>query len=773
MSENLVPMAMYQLPPPEQMKRSGDLAHNWKIFRELFTDYATATELTKKSDEIQVATLKAVMGTECKQVLKRLNLTSEALEKTSTILENLERHFAPERNILYERYIFHSAKQQPKETVDQYLLRLRRLAEPRKFTVLHDEMLRDRLVLGARDKAARARLFREKECSLAKAVESLRISEVTLEQLMVIGDKEDETVNAVSEKPRRRVPEKTVQKKTIALSKSQPQSCRYCGGKRHQERQQCPAYGKYCRNCGKPNHFQSVCRLQPTKKVHVVMTEHSDSESDDSLYQLEEVGAVNHQQTKQFFTVLQIQEATGETEIQCQLDTGATCNFMAINDLCCIKQQGDPQMDSSTAKLKLYDGTIIPVLGEINLQCKANEKQQLINFEIIPGKQKPLLSGHTCLELGLISINCVHAVDREDTLLADYKDVFEGLGCLTGNYHIEIDHSVPPVQHAPRRTPVALKKRLKQKIDEMEQKGIIAKVDKPTAWISSLVAVVKPNKVRVCIDPRDLNKAIQRPKYQIPTLEEILPQLAEAKIFSVLDAKDGFHQVKLDESSSHLTTFWTPFGCYSYLRMPFGISSAPEEFQRRMHLIIEGLPGVAVIADDILVYGCGSDYVADHDANLRRLLQRARESNLKLNKKKLRLRLEEVAYMGHLLTNKGLQPDPMKVKAIEALPQPSDKKSVERLLGFVKYLSRFLPNLAEVVAPLRKLTEKEVPFYWESQQQEAFDQVKKLVTSAPVLKFYNIAEEVTLQCDTSDKGLGATLLQNGQPVAFASKALTG
>ena len=319
---------------------------------------------------------------------------------------------------------------------------------------------------------------------------------------------------------------------------------------------------------------------------------------------------------------------------------------------------------------------------------------------------------------------------------------------------------------------MALKKRLKQKIDEMEEKGIIAKVDKPTAWISSLVAVVKPNKVRVCIDPRDLNKAIQRPKYQIPTLEEVLPELAEAKIFSVLDAKDGFHQVKLEESSSYLTTFWTPYGRYRYLRMLFGISSAPEEFQRRMHLIVEGLPGVAVIADDILVYGCGSEYIADHDSNLRRLLQRARENNLKLNKKKLRLRLEEVAYMGHLLTNKGLRPDPMKVKAIEDLPQPSDKKAVERLLGFVKYLARFLPNLAEVVAPLRKLTEKDVPFFWESQQQAAFDQVKQLVTSAPVLKFYNVAEEVTLQCDASDKGLGATLLQNEQPVAFASRALS-
>jgi len=106
------------------------------------------------------------------------------------------------------------------------------------------------------------------------------------------------------------------------------------------------------------------------------------------------------------------------------------------------------------------------------------------------------------------------------------------------------------------------------------------------------------------------------------------------------------------------------------------------------------------------------------------------------------------------------------------LPRPTDKKSVERLLRCVKYLARFLPNLAETVAPLRKLTEKEVPFYWDSQQQEAFDRVKQLLTSTPVLKFYDVSEEVTLQCDASEKGLGATLLQNRQPLAFAFRALS-
>ena len=170
-----------------------------------------------------------------------------------------------------------------------------------------------------------------------------------------------------------------------------------------------------------------------------------------------------------------------------------------------------------------------------------------------------------------------------------------------------------------------------KKINEMEKQGVITQITEPTNWIS-LVAVQKPNKLRICIDPRDLNKAIKRPKYQMPTVDKVLPKLAQAKVFMVLDAKDGFFQVKLDEHSSRLTTFWTPFG--RYLRMPQGISSAPEEYQRRLTEVLAGLNGVEVIADDILCYGCGETMgqaLIDHDANLLKLLERARKVNLKFN----------------------------------------------------------------------------------------------------------------------------------------------
>lgn len=235
---------------------------------------------------------------------------------------------------------------------------------------------------------------------------------------------------------------------------------------------------------------------------------------------------------------------------------------------------------------------------------------------------------------------------------------------------------------------------------------MIKKVTTPTDWISSMLTVKKPGKLRICIDPRDLNKAIKRSHYIMPTLEDILPNLANAKVFSVLDAKEGFWHIKLEESSSFLTTFWTPFGRYRWLRLPFGISSAPEEFQHRQHEVLEGLTGAECVMDDIIVYGCGETMdsaIQDHDRNLTAVLQRAREVGLKLNKDKFKLRQTEVKYMGSILTAEGLRPDPEKVSAITNMKRPENVKAVQRFIGLATYLSRFLPHLSETCEPLRRL----------------------------------------------------------------------
>ena len=156
------------------------------------------------------------------------------------------------------------------------------------------------------------------------------------------------------------------------------------------------------------------------------------------------------------------------------------------------------------------------------------------------------------------------------------------------------------------------------------------------------------------------------------------------------------------------TTFNTPFGRYRYLRLPFGISSAPEVFQKRNHLLIEGLVGTEVVADDFLVYGRGDTYeqaVLDHDKNLRAFLDRCQQENVVLSLNKLRLRQKEVPFIGHRVSDQGLQVAPDKVKAILSMPEPEDVMGVRHLLGIVQYLAKFLPHLSEMTAPLRELTQ--------------------------------------------------------------------
>ena len=164
--------------------------------------------------------------------------------------------------------------------------------------------------------------------------------------------------------------------------------------------------------------------------------------------------------------------------------------------------------------------------------------------------------------------------------------------------------------------------------------------------------------------------------------------------------------------------------------------------------------------------------VKDHDDNFVRLVQRARKANLKLNKSKMNLRKPEVSFMGHVITSKGIKPNPKKVKAVEEMPRPTSKKELSSLLGFVNYLSKFLGRIAEVAKPLREVTSKEARRLWSPQHETAFTDIKQLVVNHPVLKFYDPQAEVTLQCDASEYGLGATLLQDGQPVAFASRTLS-
>lgn len=225
-----------------------------------------------------------------------------------------------------------------------------------------------------------------------------------------------------------------------------------------------------------------------------------------------------------------------------------------------------------------------------------------------------------------------------------------------------------------------------------------------------------------------------------------------------------------------MTTFATPFGRFRWLRMPMGISPAPEIFQRKLTQTLDNVPGLYIIVNEVLITGQGEtqeETERDHDEKLKQFLDRCREKNIKLNAEKFRLRQKETTYIGHRLTADGLKVDPEKVRAVEQMPAPTDVKGIQRLLGMVNYLAKFCPHLSDQCKVMRDLTHKDSKWKWTAEHDRAFLKLKETRVNAPVLKYYNPDEELTVQrYDASDTGLGAVPMQMGKPVAFASRALT-
>lgn len=194
-----------------------------------------------------------------------------------------------------------------------------------------------------------------------------------------------------------------------------------------------------------------------------------------------------------------------------------------------------------------------------------------------------------------------------------------------------------------------------------------------------------------------------------------------------------------------------------------------------MHELIEGLNGVEVIADDFVVAGYGDSLQAatkDHDKSLSAFLQRCEERGIHFDSDKLKFRMREVPFVGHVVTSEGLRADPAKVRAIRKVPRPENVAGVQRILGMVQSLNKFLPRLSDITKPLRDLTRQHVEWHWDEPQERAFEQLKDAVSVSSILRYCNLREKVTIQYDASQHGLGAVLLQGGQPVAYASRSVT-
>ena len=323
-----------------------------------------------------------------------------------------------------------------------------------------------------------------------------------------------------------------------------------------------------------------------------------------------------------------------------------------------------------------------------------------------------------------------------------------------------------------RRVPISLKSKLKNELDRLVELNVIAPIDEPTEWVSQIVLAKKPNgDVRLCIDPQELNKVIIRERYTLPTLEDSLHELAKSKVFSKTDLASGYWHVKLDEASSKLTTFQTCFGRFRFLRLPFGVSTSAEIFQKKLTQTLQGLKGVICFVDDIIIHG---ENEKDHDENMKNFLNRCKEEGkiIKLNEKKTFNKVNSVSFMGHKISKQGLEVDESKVKAISEFPNPKNVSQLRTFLGMVNFLGKFIPNMTNILHPLHNLLKNGIEWTWTQSQEDAFIKIKKMIVDSTKLATYDEKQDLVLENDASEFGLGSVILQNNKPIAYASRALS-
>ena len=739
--------------------------------------FEIATGIGEAGDKKRVCTLLSIIGEDAVKVFDTFEYgDGESEDSIQDVLNKFEEYCNPRRNTIYERYKFQCRHQEAGESGSCFLTELRIAADSCDFgTITASEILRDRFVHGLRDAKMRERLLRETNLTLDRAYAMVQAAEATTEQMHVMSG--EQAVSAVHQRGNRGQQGQQGYKSRDMLKNSSYIKCNNCSYEHAPMK--CPAFGKECHRCGRVNHFQNRCRQKNVQQV-----QGSESDNEFEVGTLTTVNSVGNKRR----AMITLEVGNNGVPTRFQIDSGADCCVLPRDEY--IRVTGDESLTmlkQVKPTIVTYVGTREKALGQCKLSVVRKGVKHRITFNVLQGKYTPILSLDASEGMGLLKIKDCDPLDyvctvnessklTEIDLKAEYADVFRGLGRLKDSYSIEIDDSIRPVVHAPRRIPVPMRNKVHEKLEQLVNEGVITPVTDATDWVSSMVVVQKPNsQIRLCLDTKDLNVAIRCEYYPMPTIEEVSTRLNKARFITVLDAKNGFWQISLDDRSSMLTCFNTPFGRYRWMRMPFGINSAPEVWQRTMNQLVEGLKGTEVIHDDFLIVGCGDtddEAEADHDRNLKAFLERARECNLRLNADKLKLKMTQVPYIGHLLTREGLRVDPKKVEAIKEMPVPKDAKAVQRLLGSVNYLAKFVPHLSNIMQPLRRLLDKDTEWCWLHTHQQAFDEMKKALTTTPALSYYDVMKPVVIQCDASDSGLGAALLQNGLPVAYSSRALT-
>ncbi len=775
---------MALLQPIQPFKSGSNPSETWNVWKQDFMCYLKALKYHKEDNDVQTSLFLQVCGPELKTLYKSFKLPESKtitlksddgsdIEETvflplSDVIKAYDDHFKGYKNLTYASFVFWNLKQDSM-TFDEFVAAVKVQAVECEFELSESRNIKDKIIHGMSDKSLQERLLNKTNLDLEELIKFGQQSEASKYHIKSMNDSQTLGLDYVKNKT---FSKQTQENKNKSSNQSTVESnfrCSRCGNKH--KKKECPAHGSTCHKCKGKNHWANVCKSRKSRIDEVENKSTSEKclglHADQVIYlDLVIDGCFS---SKDWTEKIKI----NGTDITFKLDTGAQANIISHEILSKIGLEHT--LKNTSARLETYTGQSIPVAGECILECKFGNKVSPLKFVVTKINSRPILGAHDCESMGLI--NRVNALSTDNVktdqsyekILEDFNDVFDGIGRLKGTYKIELKDNISPHIASPRRLPVALEDKVKLELCRLESENIITKVEEPTDWVSNICVVLKPDKsIRLCLDPRPLNEAVKRPRYQIPNIESLLTKYSNTNTFSLFDIKNAFWHVQLDEKSSYLTTFTTPFGRYRFKVLPFGISMAPELFQMVIDQVFENHPEITPYFDDILL----ASTEENHKELVIKFLTIAREAGLKLNRKKVHLARNQVPYLGFILSKDGISPDPQKLKAITDFQIPTCKTDLQRFLGMCTYLMKFAKNLSHETHYLRQLLKKDTPWTWDVTSQKQFDNLKSLLTNAPILRYFDKDLPITCQVDSSSFGLGACLLQEGRPIAYASASLT-